>query len=103
MADNAAQQAAKVASLYARGVLTRQESVTKLVLLAAESHPSSLAAALPEELVAEIREACQRPPADPSGSPIIFGIGVGDLAAWRLWTSQAWYDGAWAWHQYLDA
>jgi hypothetical protein len=86
-----------------RGVLTLHEVVTELVLLAAEEAPASLAAALPADLLAGVREQSRHPPANPSLSPHIFGIGVSDPEAWRRRTSQAFYDGAWAWHRYFDA
>jgi hypothetical protein len=100
---DASEQASKFVSLYLRGVLTRQEVVTKLVLLVAEVAPASLAAVLPSDLLDEVRGQCVSPPADPSESPRILGIGVSDPEAWRRWTSQAWYDGAWSWHRYFDA
>jgi hypothetical protein len=101
MVDDAAARASKFAAHYESGFLTPSEVVVKLVLLAAEEDPASLAPALPAALVGEIGEACRRPPRDASESPRIFGFGVTDEAAWRERTSRAWYAGAWAWHRYL--
>jgi hypothetical protein len=102
MKGKASERAGKLASLYCRGVLTGTEVVIEFVLLAAEEAPATLAATLPADLLGEVREQCRRPPADPSKSPRIFGIGVSDPEAWRRWTSQAWYDGARAWHRYFE-
>jgi hypothetical protein len=101
MGSKAVKLAGKIAALYESGALTCHEAVTRLVLLAAEEAPTSLADALPEELSAQIREISHSPPADPGKSPRIFGIGVSDEGAWREHTSRAWYEGAWAWHHHF--
>jgi hypothetical protein len=51
----------------------------------------------------EVRAACYRPPAHPRESPSIFRSGVSDEAAWRAYTSRAWFEGARAWHQHFYA
>jgi hypothetical protein len=97
--------AIQLATLYARGVLTLDESILRLVLLSEYELPEILTRDLPADLVLALRDYCTRLPSGPEDAPWIGGVcaGVGnnDLETVRRETSREWYDGVCRWHKYF--
>jgi len=101
-----ANTARKLARLHARGILSTEEVVVRLVLESAYEAPASLAIGLPDTLIMALRVYCSRPPASPSEAPHIGGICGGinvDPEGWRSEDSQAWFDGVYRWQRYFYA
>jgi hypothetical protein len=96
----------KLATLYARGILTLDESIIRLVLLSANELPEVLTSELPAELVVALREYCTRLPDGPEDAPWIggacAGVGNNDLETVRRETSREWYGGVFRWHKYFN-
>src|SRR4051812_15346562 len=100
--------AGRPAEFVARGVLTREEALLRLVLEACHEAPAMMASDLPRDLIASLREYCADPPASPEQAPVIGGTCGGlpphnDPASWRRLANGEWYEGMVRWHSYFQA
>jgi len=96
---------AKLVRLFESGAVTRQELLLNLCQAAADRAPEQLAALLPADVLAEVRERSATPPTDPDQCRVVWvGSWVGSAEAWdrhHREESRRFYDGLWRWHQFF--
>jgi hypothetical protein len=95
---------AKLLRWYEAGRVTRHELLLRLLQAAAEREPAEIAADLPTDLLAEVRERAAVPPATPDGCRVIGSVCAGpgfDAEAHFREESRRLYDGLWRWHGYF--
>lgn len=92
---------AKLVRWYDEGVLTRHELLIRLCQVAADRPPAELAADMPGDVLAEVREWSAAPPDSPNRCrvirPVCGGPGFDAVAHFRD-ESRRLYDGLWRWH-----
>jgi hypothetical protein len=96
---------AKLLGQYEAGRITRSELLVRLCQAAAEQSPGDLAAALPADVLAEVRERSAAPPRSPDECRVFYMGGfIGDAEYWaRHFREEArrLFDGLWQWHRYF--
>lgn len=100
--------AAKLVRRYEAGALTRHELLLRLCQDAADCAPATIAAELPADVLAEIRERAAAPPDSPDRCRVFHAGGfTGDAEYWEEHfreESRRLYDGLWRWHgHFADA
>lgn len=98
-------EAGKLIHRYEVGVVTRQELLIRLCQAAADQAPIDIAAELPADVLAELREWSASPPDSPDRCRVFHAGGFTDNAEhWERFfsrESQRFYEGLWRWHDYF--
>src|SRR4051812_13055832 len=98
-------EAAKLVLRYEAGILIRHELLIRLCQAAADRAPAEIAAELPADVLAEIRDWSIAPPDSPKGCRVYHaGSFVGSDESWERHfrtESHQLYAGLWRWHEYF--